>query len=174
MCYSVDYLDPIGNLPFRGAVQGLYIPDPTQATRPRTCRMCGSYPETWARSHRWGIYLPWLLAGPFQLFFAFYSFFVLPCSRFLYVYVPSVSTCTRAAVVATPQPTAIQQQHHNNNMLQQQQVHTAVRPCRPEWDNASKHAHERASQVLPRASHVRVLCFFFPHYFFVVPSSFIV
>ena len=30
-------------------------------------------------------------------------------------YVSSDSSCTRAAVVATPQPTAIQQQHHNNS-----------------------------------------------------------
>ena len=52
MHYVVDHLDP--NLPFWGAVQGLYIGDPTQATCPRACSMCGSYPETWARSHRSG------------------------------------------------------------------------------------------------------------------------
>ena len=62
-----------------------------------------------------------LLAGPFQLFFAFYTFFVLTCSHFLYVYVSSVSSCTRAAV-ATPQPTAKQQQHNDNSSryIQQQ------------------------------------------------------
>ena len=55
--YYVDHLDP--NLLFWGAVQGLYITDPTQATCPRTCNMCGSYPAAWARSHRSGIHLPW-------------------------------------------------------------------------------------------------------------------
>ena len=55
--YYVDHLDP--NLPFWGAVKGLYITDPNQATCPRACSMCGSYPATWARSHRSGIYLPW-------------------------------------------------------------------------------------------------------------------
>ena len=35
--------------------------------------------------------------------------------RFLCVCVSLVSSCTNAAVVATPQPTAIQHQHHNNN-----------------------------------------------------------
>ena len=54
----VDHLDP--NLPFWGAVQGLYITDPTLATCPWACRMCGSYPATWARSHRSGIFLPWM------------------------------------------------------------------------------------------------------------------
>ena len=53
----VDHLDT--NLPFWGAVQGGYITDPTQATCPRACSMCGSYPAAWARSHRSGIYLPW-------------------------------------------------------------------------------------------------------------------
>ena len=55
--YYVHHLDP--NLSFWGDVQGLYITDPTQATCPRACRMCGCYPGTWARSHRSGIYLPW-------------------------------------------------------------------------------------------------------------------
>ena len=55
--YYVDHLDP--NLPFGGAVQGLHNTDPTQETCPRECSMCGSYPATWPRSHRLGIYLPW-------------------------------------------------------------------------------------------------------------------
>ena len=54
--YVVDHLDP--NLRFWGAVQGLYITHPTQATCPKACSMCGSCPATWARSHRSGIYLP--------------------------------------------------------------------------------------------------------------------
>ena len=53
----------------------------------------------------------------FFSFLCFLHFFVLAVTRvlvFSYVYVSSVSSCTRAAVVATPQPTAIQQ-HHNDN-----------------------------------------------------------
>ena len=53
----VDHLDP--NLPFWGAVQSVYYISNPQATCPRACSMCGSYPATWARSHRSGIYLPW-------------------------------------------------------------------------------------------------------------------
>ena len=55
--YYVDHVGP--NLPFWGAVQGPYNTDPTQATWPRACSMCGSFPATWARSHRSGICLPW-------------------------------------------------------------------------------------------------------------------
>ena len=54
---KIYHLDP--NLPFWGAVQGLYVTDPTQPTCPRACSVCGFYPATWARSHRSGIYLPW-------------------------------------------------------------------------------------------------------------------
>ena len=53
----IDHLDP--NLPFWGAVQGLYFTDPTQTTCPRACSICGSYPATWTRWHRSGTYLPW-------------------------------------------------------------------------------------------------------------------
>ena len=42
--YYVDHHDP--NMPFCGAVQGLYITDPTQATCSRACSMCSSYPAT--------------------------------------------------------------------------------------------------------------------------------
>ena len=56
LCY-VDNLNP--NLAFWGAVQGLYIKDPTQATCPRACSMCGSYAATLAKSHRSGIYVLW-------------------------------------------------------------------------------------------------------------------
>ena len=55
--YYVDHLDP--NLLFWGAVQGPHITDPTRATCPTACSICGSYPATWARSHRSGICLPW-------------------------------------------------------------------------------------------------------------------
>ena len=100
----------------------------------------------------------------FFRFFAFYTFCTYyPCSRFLfrslpYVYVSSVSSCTGAAVVATPQPTAIQQHHNDNSSrcIQQQQY---VRVDQREATQAS--THERASQVLPRASHVRVFYVFF-------------
>ena len=51
------HLDP--NLPFGGAVQSLYITDPTQATCCRACSMCDSYSAMWATSHRSGIHLPW-------------------------------------------------------------------------------------------------------------------
>ena len=54
--WYVDHLDP--NLPFWGAVQGVYITDPTQATCPGACSICGSYPAMWARSHRSGIHQP--------------------------------------------------------------------------------------------------------------------
>ena len=104
-----------------------------------------------------------LLAGLFQLFFAFYTFFVLvvpPCSGFLYVYVASVSSCTRAAVVATWQPTAIQQQHHNKNSSRY--IHTAVvRLCRPERDYASKHAWKIKSSIAESQPCTSILCFFF-------------
>ena len=94
---------------------------------------------------------------------------------FCIFFVCSVSSCTRAAVVvATPQPTAIQLQNRNNNSSTYIYTVRVLRPCRPETRQAS--TRERASQVLlPRASHVRVfyVCYF-PHSFFVVPSSFII
>ena len=66
---------------------------------------------------------------------------VRPCSRFLYIRVHFFCffsfLCTRAAIAATPQPTATQQQYHNKSS---RYIHTVVRPCRPQWDNASKHA----------------------------------
>ena len=88
-----------------------------------------------------------------------------PCSRFLYVYVSSVSSCTRAAVAATQQPTAIQQQHHNDNSSSSTSVSTRGRQ--------RKQARMK-EQVKCCREPAMYEYFMFLSSFFVVPSSFIV
>ena len=44
--HDLDHLDP--NLPLLNVVQDLYRTDPTQESRPGSCRLYGSHPATWA------------------------------------------------------------------------------------------------------------------------------
>ena len=87
-------------------------------------------------------------------FFHFFSFFVHKGS---------------STTVAPAQPTAIQ---HNTTITTAAGTYSSTSVSTRDRQAST---HERASQVLPRASHVRLLfdVYFFPHSFFVVPSSFI-
>ena len=65
--HDLDHLDhPHPHLPFWGDVHDLYGTDLTQESSPRSCRLYGFPPATWARSYRSyrsfrsGIYLPCL------------------------------------------------------------------------------------------------------------------
>ena len=91
-------------------------------------------------------------------------FLYYPCSRFLYVYVSSVSSCTRAAVAATQQPTAIQQQHHNDNSSSSTSVSTRGR------QRKQARMKEQVNCCREPAMYEYFIFLFSP--FFVVPSSF--
>ena len=47
---DLDHLDI--HLPLWDVVRDLYTTDPTQETCPRSCRLCGSRPATWATSRQ--------------------------------------------------------------------------------------------------------------------------
>ena len=114
----------------------------------------------------------------FSLLSTLFGTFVFSFSLRIDMFLQLVPSCTRAAVVATVQPTAIQQ-HHNNNSSSRRYIQQYVRVDQREGDNASKHAWKSKSSVAESQQHVQYEYFMFPSTeyifpsFFVVPSSFI-
>ena len=64
--HDLDHLDQIEhdlhhlypNLPLQDAVRDAYSTHPTQESCPRSCRLYGSRPATYARTYALGTYLP--------------------------------------------------------------------------------------------------------------------
>ena len=115
-----------------------------------------------------------LLAGPFQLFFAFYTCFVLRVLVFFRTYFFSCHFFRFFSFLVHKGSSSSNTTTNRNTATpwwQQQQAHTVVRMCRPEWDNASKHAYKSKPSVAESQPCTIILWFFFSSFF--VSSSFI-
>ena len=131
VAYKPTLARPLGRNSHYGVGEGRCDGCEPSIVRRRSCGRTTS--SRWAARYRHTeiFFLSGLLSTVSYYLLDRSSFSLLSTRFILYVFiiffVSSVSSCTRAAVVATLQPTAIQQQYHNNSSK-----YIVVRPCRPD------------------------------------------